>query len=237
MMRPLFMEFPDAAPDRHPLDLDAEAASEFLLGPALLVAPPQYADELDPYSIELPTADWYNYWTGERVSAHGSMDSVPPNPSKVLIPTPTVQLRVSPALDQLPVFVRAGAILPIAPIVQSTYETPRGPLTLRVFAGDQCNGELYQDDGVTYAFQKGAYLRMHFNCAVKTDTMRLEVSRHEGTYRAWWDKIHIEINGWKPQEGRVFINGQEESFHLDQKSTSISLVVKDSGEGMVVDIR
>ncbi len=87
MVRPLFLEFPDAIPDRHPIDVDPEASGEFLLGPDLLIAPPHYPDELDAYTVEFPSADWYDYWTGQKIpkppiatacrftSAHKSCDS------------------------------------------------------------------------------------------------------------------------------------------------------------------
>src|SRR5260221_827387 len=56
--RPLFLEFPDAASDHHPLDVDPQAAGEFLLGPDILVAAPPYPDKLDNYGIEFPSAGW-----------------------------------------------------------------------------------------------------------------------------------------------------------------------------------
>src|SRR5260370_23734 len=65
--RPLFLEFPDAASDHHPLDIDGQAAGEFLLGPDILVAAPPYPDKLDNYGVEFPSASWYDYWTGQLV--------------------------------------------------------------------------------------------------------------------------------------------------------------------------
>jgi len=67
ILRPLFLEFPDAASDGHPIDIDVNASSEFLLGADLLIAPQPYPDELDTYEIEFPSPDWYNYWTGEKL--------------------------------------------------------------------------------------------------------------------------------------------------------------------------
>ena len=56
MVRPLFLEFPDASPDGHPIDTDIDASGEFLLGPDLLIAPQPYPEELDTYSVELPSS-------------------------------------------------------------------------------------------------------------------------------------------------------------------------------------
>jgi alpha-glucosidase len=233
ILRPLFLEFPDAAPDRHPIDIDAEAASEFLLGGNLLIAPPPYPDEQDVYTVELPTADWYNYWTGAKIVPSSTSSS----PSPVITPKSPFSLSISPQLAQLPVFVRAGSILPIAPIVQSTSETPKGPLTLRIYAGDQCSGELYQDDGKSYAFQHGVYLRMKFSCRQTTEGMRLELSPHEGSHPAWWKEIRAEIFGWTPKQGKIFVNGQEVSEHMDRDPQSVGFIFADDGKGATVEVK
>ena len=52
------------------------------------------------------------------------------------------------------------------PLAQSTEETPVGPLTLRVYASENCHRGLYQDDGKSFAFRSGQYLRSHFSCCV-----------------------------------------------------------------------
>jgi alpha-glucosidase len=235
MVRPLFLEFPDAAPDRHPLDTDADAASEFLLGADLLIAPAPYPDELDAYSVEFPSSDWYNYWTGARIV--GPVAPAGPNPTAVSGNHPPLSIRVSPELAQLPVFVRAGSILPIAPVVQSTGDTPQGPLTLRVYVGDRCSGDLYQDDGKTYAYQRGVFLRMKFSCGKSIDGLRLKISPHEGSFPAWWKEIHAEIYGWTPKQDEIFVNAKKIPAHMDRKPQSVGLTFVDSGYGAEVEVK
>src|SRR6185437_9762768 len=110
MVRPLFLEYPDAAPDKHPLDTDLSAAGEFLLGHDLLIAPSPVPDEVGDYSIEFPSREWYDYWTGAKVVApQASGDEA----------DPILSISMKPELDKLPVFVHAGAVLPIQPLVQS----------------------------------------------------------------------------------------------------------------------
>jgi alpha-glucosidase len=237
MLRPLFLEFPDAAPDRHPIDTNADAASEFLLGADLLIAPAPYPDQQDAYSVELPTPDWYNYWTGVKIPPPVSPAPAAPDPSAVVSQKAPLVISVSPELAQLPVFVRAGSILPIAPVVQSTNETPQGPLTLRVYAGDQCTGDLYQDDGKTYAFQHGAYLRMKFNCRITAEGMRLDIGPHEGSFPAWWREIHAEIYGWTPKQGDISVNAKKVSTHINRDLQSIGFVISDDGKGMEVEVK
>ena len=229
MMRPLFLDYPDAARDKHPIDIDQGVESEFLLGHDLLVAPSPYPDEPDAYTVEFPTADWYDYWTGERVS-----DPPPdpaPNPNAPPAPAEQVALsaQVHPTLDTLPVFVRGGAIVPVQPLVQSTGETPQGPLTLRVYAGDDCRGSLYTDDGESFAFERGDFLRMNFTCTVTNNEIEIKVSKHEGTYAPWWKSLRFEIYGWEPSRGIVQQDGSSSSIPIERGKSFVAVSLPDSG--------
>ncbi|HWW13088.1 MAG TPA: TIM-barrel domain-containing protein [Candidatus Dormibacteraeota bacterium] len=235
--RPLFLEFPDAASDHHPIDVDPQAAGEFLLGPEILIAAPPYPDKLDNYVVEFPSAKWYDYWTGQPVSKPAPSDD--PDPNAPPSPTDLVPLTtwVHPELASLPIFVHAGAILPIAPLVQSTNETPHGPLTLRVYAGDNCAGHLYLDDGKTYAYKTGASLQMDFRCEVSADRMVLRLGRHEGSYPAWWQEIHVEIYGWSPKNRRVHLKRESIDTAVDLSTTRVALTIPDDGKGEVVELQ
>jgi alpha-glucosidase len=122
-------------------------------------------------------------------------------------------------------------------VVQSTNETPRGALTLKVYVGDRCSGELYQDDGKTYAYQHGVYLRMKFGCEKTAEGLRLTVSPHEGSYPAWWKEIHTEIHGWSPKQGKVFVHEKQVLIDLDPEPHSIGFVLPDDGNGMEFEVR
>lgn len=202
MVRPMFFEYPDAAKDKHPLDIDLSASGEFLLGHDLLVAPPPFADEPEKYTIEFPSPVWYSFWTGEKLAA---------TPEELAARAPDaapLTLSVMPELAKLPVFVHAGSILPMEPLVQSTNITPQGPLTLRVYTGKDCSGSLYQDDGHTYAYQHGVYLRMHFTCEASPDGFTLHADAQQGTYPAWWKDIRVEVYGWKTTASMATLNGE-----------------------------
>ena len=236
ILRPLFLEFPEAAADHHPLDIDNAAASEFLVGSKLLVAPPPYPDETDSYTVEFPSPNWFNFWTGEKIDPPPT-SSKGPGPEVATNAQPPLVASVTPALDRLPVFVRGGSILPIAPIVQSTNETPRGPLTLRVYAGDACTGELYQDDGKSYAYQHGEYLRMEFSCELASDNLHLKIGAHEGSYPAWWKEIHVEVYGWKHSPSQLVVNGKRIPQTMDQQAHSTSFIIADDGHGTDVELK
>jgi len=231
MVRPLFLEFPNSAADGHPIDLDSGATSEFMLGADLLIAPSPFPDELDAYAVELPTPLWYDFWTGEPVTLPPPAPPVPGAPDH----TVTFSTTVSPRLADLPVYVRAGAILPMEPIVESTAQTPNGPLTLRIYAagknepGDNCAGELYQDDGKTFDFKKGSYLRMTFSCRVASDGLHLNIGAHQGTYPAWWKEIRAEVYGWKPEKGIAVVDSKP--VPLTKQAHGFAFTIADNGKG------
>ena len=232
MLRPLFFEFPDAFPDHHPIDVDLPASGEFMLGPDLLITPPPYPDETESYVVELPCDGWYDLWSGTPVVPASQAGSNSGAASDIKAPT-TVQ--ISPRLEQLPVFVRAGSILPVAPVVESTAEKPRGPLTLQVYVGDHCGGSLYQDDGATFAYKSGSFLRMEFTCERSPDGLRIHVSPPTGTFSPWWNQIRFEVFGFKLSREDVLINGNALSAHIDHDPNSVGFLVP--YEGKEIDLR
>ena len=207
--RPLFLEFPYATDDGTPYDLTT-GGSEFLFGSRILVAPNPSPEEVAPYAIHLPPGTWYDYWTGGQVAGGapaGTLDLE--QRDKVIAQKP---LMVTPTLDQLPVYVRGGSILPIAPLTQSTSEVPNGPLTLRVFLptkGEVCAGEVYTDDGHSFDFRNGQFARVHFTCSVAADgSVQVEIAKQEGNWRPWWHDYRVEVVSQKPKTTRALVNGK-----------------------------
>jgi alpha-glucosidase len=166
IMRPVFYDYPDA------LQATCDQAMSFTLGRDLLIAGPPKPESPAPFDICLPAGGWYDYWTGAPVSQ--------------------ARLTQSPKLDYLPVFVRAGTILVRQPLVQSTAETPRGPLQLDVYPGEDCGGELYFDDGVTVS---GPSLRQSVRCTVTPGAITLQFGPRSGAYRPWWSEIAVSVKG------------------------------------------
>jgi alpha-glucosidase len=231
MMRPLFLDYPDAASDKHPIDIDQGIESEFLLGHDLLVAPSPYPDEPDSYTVEFPSAVWYDYWTGVRVPRPAADPDPEPNAPLAAAELVALSASVHPSLDSLPVYVRAGAILPIEPLVQSTEETPRGPLTLRVYAGDDCRGSLYTDDGESFAFERGDFLRMNFTCTITSNAIEITISRHEGSFIPWWKDIRVEVYGWTPASGKIQQDGRSSGLPIERGKNFVAISVPDPGTG------
>jgi alpha-glucosidase len=169
IMRPLFYDYPDA------LKLDCDSALSFTVGRSLLVAAPPRPESPQPFNICLPAGEWYDYWTGAPVTEH--------------------KLTQQPKLDLVPIFVRAGTILPRQPLVQSTKETPKGPLELDVYPGEDCRGELYFDGGVQV---NGPSLRQSMRCTVTGKRVALQFGARTGKYRPWWKQIAVTVHGAQP---------------------------------------
>jgi alpha-glucosidase len=166
IMRPVFYDYPDA------LKSSCDKALTWTLGRDLMVAGPPKPESPQPFSVCLPAGGWYDYWTGLPVSG--------------------TKLTLMPKLDSLPVYVRAGAILPRQPLVQSTMQTPQGPLSLDVYPGPDCRGELYFDDGVSIT---GPSLRQSISCTATATGVRLRFGARQGRWRPWWKTINVTVHG------------------------------------------
>ncbi|MDE1163001.1 MAG: glycoside hydrolase family 31 protein [Acidobacteriaceae bacterium] len=195
--RPLFLEFPHATTDSHPLDNDA--TGEFLFGPRILVAANPSPEEVAPYTVHLPEGLWYDYWTGAALDRRGSIGAADHEIRDAKQGPPPIM--ITPKLADLPVYVRGGSIIPMQPLVQSTSETPNGPLTLRVFppaTGEACSGDLYTDDGLTFNFRKGQFFREHFTCSAAADgSLTVTLDAPKGSFKPWFHTLRIEVVGSK----------------------------------------
>ena len=196
MMRPLFLEYPHATPDGSPIDL-LTGGAEFLLGPDMLVAPNPSPEEVAPYELHLPPGSWYDFWTGAKAGAGASGQARDAEVRDTLLQSQRIMLK--PDLASVPVFVRGGAILPLQPLVQSTDETPSGPLTLRVYvpsAGARCSGSVYADDGHSLNYRTGDFFRMLATCTAAADgSVSVTLAPSEGRYTPWFKQVRLEVVG------------------------------------------
>jgi len=237
IMRPLFLEFPTPTADGSPIDL--ANGNVFMLGPDLLVAQSPYPDEVDNYSVALPPVGWYDYWTGALVEGASGRKAI--DNTRVAQP----EVKIHRSLDTLPVFVRAGAIVPEQPLVQSTDEKPQGPLTLRVYPptqpGKDCSGSLYLDDGASYAFQKGDLLRVSFTCLSTSQGLSVRVDPHRGSFAPWWNLVSIEVYGAsRPAAGAsAALDGAPTTPVMpgfDPEHHRITALLPDNGKGLELQV-
>ena len=153
IMRPLVMDF---AADQTARDLN----NEYMFGPAFLVAPVT-TYQARTWAVYLPKgAAWYDFWTGKAAAA-GAHDVAAP-------------------YDAIPVFVRAGSIVPFGPELQYTGEKAADPLTVYVYAGANGAFTLYEDQGTTYDYEKGAFSLIPIKWDDASGT--LTIGRRQGSF-------------------------------------------------------
>jgi alpha-D-xyloside xylohydrolase len=111
---------------------------QFMFGPAILVNPvlKQNATHRTVYLPDSPV--WYDFWTGASVKGGQEIEAEAP-------------------LKRLPLYVRAGAILPLGPEIEYAMQNPGGPVELRVYRGASGSFDLYEDSGDSYDYQKGQH--------------------------------------------------------------------------------
>ena len=96
--------------------------------------------------------------------------------------------------------------MPQQPVVQHTRQAPNGPLELRVFPGPACHGELYADDGESFAYQRGELFRARFTCEEKADRLSIRLAKPDGSFRPWFTRARLIVYGKPARE--VLANGR-----------------------------
>ena len=147
IIRPLVMEFPDDT-------TVANMRDEWLLGKGLLAAP--VLNEGGQRSIYFPNDIWYDYYSGDVIKG------------------PTT-ISVEKALDEIPVFVRAGTILPVGPVIQYS-EQKVDTLEIHVYPGKNGNFKMVEDDGVSYNYIKAGTRTTDYSWNDKAKTLNWKVS-------------------------------------------------------------
>lgn len=147
MMRPLVMDF---SKDTNAL----KQAYQYMFGKAMLIAPVTEAG-IEDMNVYLPkSSGWYDFWTGKRFNGGQS------------IKTATSQ-------DKIPVFVKAGSIIPMGKIMQHTGEKPSDTLEIRVYKGESGTFNLYEDEGDNYNYETGKYTIIPFKWDEKMQTLNI----------------------------------------------------------------
>jgi alpha-D-xyloside xylohydrolase len=125
----------------------ANVADQFMYGPALLVNPVT-EPAVSMRRVYLPEAKWYDFWSGTSVDGPQTVEAAAP-------------------LDRLPLYVRAGSILPLGPEVEWATEKPADPIELRIYRGADGDFTLYEDENDNYDYEKGVYatIALHWDDA------------------------------------------------------------------------
>src|SRR2546423_651007 len=201
-MRPIFLDYPQA-------ESFYGDNRDFLFGSDFFVAP-VVTEMVDPEEVQLPPGSWYDFWTAQKID----------NKDKVML---------HPALDEMPLYVRAGAIVPMQPLTQNTSEKPNGPLELRVYAGDDCHGSLYEDDGHSFGYQKGELFRARYSCQPAPNAITITGTTEKNGYQPWWSTAELTVFGAITQPKEVRVGGRTvHEWRYDAHSHSVTLTVPDA---------
>jgi alpha-D-xyloside xylohydrolase len=192
MMRPLVMDFP----------ADAVALSigdQFMFGSALLISPVTQPGA-SARNVYLPAgATWYDFAANTHHAGGATVTAAAP-------------------LDRLPIFVRAGAILPLGPLVQYADEAPNAPIELRVYRGADGAFTLYDDAGDGYGYERGE--RATIDVRWDEESAQLFFDTRRGRYPGMARERVFEIHWIGPEgaEARRFVryNGRALTVSMDQ---------------------
>jgi len=165
IMRALVMDF---GADKNVLNI----GTSFMYGPSLLVAPVTQ-HKARTWDVYLPASTgWYDFHTGSYFEGGQTIKADAP-------------------LENMPLFVKAGAIIPAGPELQYTSEKKADPLTLYVYTGANGSFDLYEDEGLNNDYQKGQYAVIPFSYEEASQT--LKIGERKGTYAGMLENRTIEI--------------------------------------------
>ena len=162
---PMLRAMPLAYPDdRRTYDL----LGEYLFGPAFLVT--AFTDDL-----YVPEGTWHDYWTGERFDGPKQVHYTPPADRGGAL------------------LVKAGSIVPMWPVMDYVGQRPVDRITLDVYPGAVGGFTLYEDDGVTYAFEQGEVAETHLTCHPIPHGVQVRVGRREGSYAGMPERPAFDV--------------------------------------------
>lgn len=192
LFRPLVLNYQD---DASTYNLD----DEFMIGDDLLVAPVVKPD-LVRRLVYLPHGTWYDFWTNKSFRG-GQMISV------------------DAPLDTVPMFVRAGAIIPTGPSLNYVGEKPSDPITFTIYPNEAGSAAttLYEDDGISPAYKQGIFRRTSIGVRKGVKGFVVDVSAARGSYNPGARKFNFLIASYEHIPKVVTVAGDEKAKQVEIK--------------------
>jgi alpha-glucosidase len=160
--------------------------NQYMFGPAFLVAPFESTKEYG--KVHFPQGLWYDLYT----------DAQQPGSEQKIVEL---------TLDRLPVWVKAGSVVPVQSLVQSTMEKPLPTLALHIYKGEGLHtSTYYEDDGESFSYRKGAYYRRAI--AYDAPARRIDIGAVEGSYRSTFSRLEIVLHGFGDAP-KLAVNGKD----------------------------
>lgn len=166
---------------------------EFLFGDHILVSGVAHPGQKEK-KVYLPAGKWYAFWTDKRFEGA----------KEITVPTP---------LDEIPLFVRAGAVIPNYPVMQYVGEKKIDEMLLQVYFGseEKVVSTLYEDAGDQYGYREGDFNTIHFKTYVKDGNFVLK-KKYFGRYDAGYRQYKITVHGITSEVKSLTINGQPQDI-------------------------
>jgi alpha-glucosidase len=205
IVRPMALEFPD----------DPEAAAtpgdQYMFGSSLLVAPVLYEGQSNR-KVYFPKGTWIDWDYGYDYA--GGREWV-----------------VAAPQNRIPVAVRPGAIIPMAPDMRNTGEKPWDPLTLEVFPSGKSEFNLYRDDGRSFAYESGDYTVTHFTCSEDSGAVQFSIdesnkrytpSQYRFRFHLRETPVSVTADTVKPNRGVWTWDAESRVLTMDLPATGVS---------------
>jgi alpha-glucosidase (family GH31 glycosyl hydrolase) len=174
-----------------PRDEKAVMTSDaYTWGDHMLVAP-VFEKNATSRNVYLPEGMWWNFESGTEIVGGKTISA-------------------NAGLGDLPLFVRAGAVIPFGPVKQYTGEHVEEPITLRVYPGADGHFTWYDDDGVSYAHERGQFMRA--DCRWDDAARTLTISRDTAGRLPLPDMVRVELTGGDSRELKLGPNGASAKF-------------------------
>ena len=171
---------------------------QFMFGPSIMVAPIESTKEIT--KVYLPKGQWFDFFNGKQYQGE----------QEIMIECP---------LDKLPVFAKAGSIIPMQTIIQSTSEKPSDTLFVHVYFGNEASVySYYEDDGSTYSYEKGTFLESEMSFQPDLKNIDIEALT-SNSYTSKFKTITVILHGFETVANQLKVNGKS----INPKATTIDL--------------
>ncbi|MGD9928385.1 MAG: TIM-barrel domain-containing protein [Mangrovibacterium sp.] len=196
IMRPLVMDF---SADKTVENI----GDQFMFGPSMMVCP-VYTYEAREREVYFPKgSNWYDFYTGQFIQGGQ-------------------QVKVDAPYEQIPLYIREGAIIPVGPEIQYTDEKPADTIDIYVYRGQDGAFSLYEDEGENYNYEKGAYSNIPFS--YNDAEGMLTIGDREGEFDGMLKERTFVIIPVSKEDPKAFQpDGQGKSVHYDGQKLTINL--------------
>ena len=209
-MRPMVFAYPES-------ENFVRNGTEFMFGDNLLIAPVLWPG-VTQRDVPLPAGSWYDFWTGRRFEGGK-------------------QVTVDAPLGRIPVFVKAGSVIPTQQVVQYSEQAPIDPLTLNVYPpvpGEEYASSYYEDDGKSFKYQTGEYLQRTMTVIRTPDAVTLKLSASTGTYVPTGRGLMVQLYASPSSPKAVRMDGKElRRFTTGNRQSARNVWTYDSTTGSV----